>query len=89
MKKFLYEKWFYILSGGIILFIILLLSRVEDRKVGATIIEHNVTADKYGTRTYSTILRTDDGYVEEKTGLTTYVIPVGSRTTINVVRAKK
>ena len=58
------------------------------KKVGATVIEHNVTADKYGNRAYTTLLKTDDGYVEEEKDLSTYVVPVGTRIIITVTRQK-
>jgi hypothetical protein len=61
----------------------------ENRPMGAVVVEHNVTADRYGDRTYITIIRTDDGFIIEKTGLKYYTIPTGSRVTIEVRRPKK
>jgi hypothetical protein len=54
--------------------------------VRATVIEHNVTSDSRGDRTYSTILKTDDGYIEEEVGLKYYVMPIGSRTNLRTFR---
>jgi hypothetical protein len=81
-----------------ILFIILLFFGIgisydlitnENRPMGAVVLEHDVTADRYGDRTYITIIRTDDGFIIEKTGLKYYTIPTGSRVTIEVRRPKK
>ena len=54
-----------------------------------TIIDHVVTADKQGYRTYSTIVRAEDGMIEEKTGLGFYVIPKGTEVLTTVYRQKK
>lgn len=51
----------------------------ENVTVGGTVLEHNVTADRHGERTYSTIVRSDDGFIEEVTGLKAYIVPVGDR----------
>lgn len=55
----------------------------EEYTIKGTVIEHNVTADKLGNRTYSTIIKCEDGYIREKTGLNYYISPIGS--TVNVV----
>ncbi len=61
----------------------------ENRPMGVVVLEHNVTADKHGDRTYTTIIRTDDGCIVEKEGLNYYVIPIGYKITIEVRRPKK
>ena len=61
----------------------------KEKQVVATVLSHAVTADKMGTRTYVTIVETSDGYIEEKTGLSYYSIPVGNKVTITVVRYDK
>jgi hypothetical protein len=58
----------------------------EQKTVQATVLSHAVTSDRIGTRTYITIIRTDDGYIEEKTGLSYYVIPVGNKVKVKVWR---
>jgi len=94
MKEFI--KYNTVLTT--IIFIILLffgigisydLITYENRPMGAVVLEHNVTADRYGHRTYTTIIRTDDGIIIEKTGLNYYIVPTGSRVTIEVRRPKK
>ena len=89
MKEFIKENWWWLLIVvffvGCITFVC---STQERRKVGGVVYEHNVTSDKTGYRTYSTIIKTDDGYIEEKTGLDVYTAPVGSRVYIEVTRAK-
>jgi hypothetical protein len=52
-------------------------------------LEHNVTVNRYGDRTYTTLIRTDDGFIIEKEGLNYYTVPTGSRVTIEVRRPKK
>jgi hypothetical protein len=89
MKEFIRYNWGWLLLVGLFFaFIILITSTVERRNVGGVVYEHNVTADRTGYRTYSTIVKTDDGYIEEKTGLNLYTIPVGNRVTIEVTRTK-
>ena len=90
MREHIKENWGWILLTVILLGVIVFLNcTIEQRNVGGVVVEHNVTSDKYGSRTYSTIVKTDDGYVEEKTGLNLYTIPVGNRVTIEVTRVKQ
>jgi hypothetical protein len=94
MKEFLKEN---IVFATVIFTILLFLGigisydliTYENRSMGAVVLEHNVTADRYGDRTYTTIIKTDDGIIIEKTGLNYYTIPTGSRVTIEVRRPKK
>ena len=89
MKDFIRNYWGWLLMIVVLLgFVLLNTSTVEIRNVGGVILEHNVTADRTGYRTYSTIVKTDDGYIEEKTGLELYAVPVGNRVTIEVTRTK-
>ena len=89
MKDFIRNYWGWLLPIVILLgVVVFIISTVERRNVGGVVLEHNVTADKTGHRTYSTIVKTDDGFIEEETGLKTYVVPVGERVTIEVTRTK-
>ena len=89
MKDFIRNYWGWLLVIVVLLgFVIFIAGTVERRNVGGVVLEHNVTADKTGHRTYSTIVKTDDGFIEEETGLKTYVVPVGERVTIEVTRTK-
>lgn len=58
----------------------------KQKTVQATILSHAVVSDEIGNRTYITIISTDDGYIEEKTGLSYYAIPVGNKVKIEVWR---
>lgn len=58
-------------------------------KVRATVLEHAITADKYGNRTFTTVVKTSDGYIQELTGIECYGIPVGKTFTIEVFSPKK
>ena len=90
MKDFIRNYWGWLLLIVVLLvFIGFITATVETRNVGGVVVEHNVTADKTGHRTYSTIVKTDDGFIEEETGLNSYVVPVGERVTIEVTRTKK
>lgn len=71
-----------------ILFTALMLLTIEKVQMTGTVLEHNVTADKGGQRTYSTIVRSDDGYIEEITGLNSYIVPVGGRVKYQKTRYK-
>jgi predicted O-methyltransferase YrrM len=90
MKDFIRNYWGWLLMIVVLLgFVVFITATVERRNVGGVIVEHNVTASSSGHRTYSTIVKTDDGYIEEKTGLELYTIPVGNRVTIEVTRTKQ
>ena len=94
MKNFIKENWISLLVIISVIIILVLVSNflrsriLEPKMVGAVVLEHNVTADKYGNRTYSTIVKTDDGYIEEVTGLESYTYPVGNRIKVEVWRRK-
>ncbi|CAB4125752.1 hypothetical protein UFOVP54_219 [uncultured Caudovirales phage] len=68
---------------------IMMTSCMKEVHMKVTIIDHVVTADKMGNRTYSTIVRAEDGMIQEKTGLGFYVIPKGTEVMTTVYRAKK
>ncbi len=90
MKDFIRNYWGWLLPIVLLLAVVVfIISTIERRNVGGVVVEHNVTADKTGHRTYSTIVKTDDGFIEEETGLKTYVVPVGERVTIEVTRTKR
>lgn len=61
----------------------------ESKIVNGVVLEHGVTSDKYGDRTYITIIKTDDGFIEEKTGLNWYVTPINQNVKVKVYRWKK
>ena len=73
---------------GFIVVIGLAIATTENVTVRGTVLEHNVTADKHGERTYSTIVRSDDGLIEEVVGLKTYIIPVGGKVSYEKTRYK-
>lgn len=55
--------------------------------VRATVKSHAFSFDKSGgTRTYITVVRTDDGYIEEVEGKDYYALAVGERTSIETTR---
>jgi hypothetical protein len=54
--------------------------------VQSTIVSHEVVSNKEGSRTYITIVKTDDGYVQEMLGLSYYAIPVGTKVKLKVWR---
>ena len=60
----------------------------EGKIVNGVVLEHGVTSDKYGDRTYITIIKTNDGFIEEKTGLNWYVTPINQNVKIEVYRWK-
>ena len=64
-------------------------SCVKEVHMKVTIIDHVVTADKMGNRTYSTIVRAEDGIIQEFTGLGFYAIPKGTEVVATVYREKK
>lgn len=89
MIYFLRRHWPWILMAvGFIVVIGLAIATTENVTVRGTVLEHNVTADKHGERTYSTIVRSDDGLIEEVVGLKTYIIPVGGKVSYEKTRYK-
>jgi hypothetical protein len=90
MKEFIkeYRGWLLAIAIGLV-FLLLILLTTERRNVGGVVFEHVVTGNGHGTDRYVTIIKTDDGYIEEQRGLKLYVIPVGERVTIEVTRTKR
>jgi hypothetical protein len=74
--------------GVIISFVITGYNR-ESRIVKGVVLEHGIVSDRNGDRTYITIIRTEDGFIEEKEGLNLYVIPINQRVNVKVYRWKK
>jgi hypothetical protein len=66
-----------------------LVSCKQELQMKVTIISHAVTANKMGERTYSTVVRAEDGIVDEKVGLQWYAKPIGSTSIATVYREKK
>jgi hypothetical protein len=60
--------------------------QAERKTVQGKVLSHSVVSDRYGDRTYITIIRTDDGYIEEKIGLSYYAVPIGDRVKVEVWR---
>ena len=55
-------------------------------KVRGTVVSHGLVANKYGDRTYITLIKTDDGQIVEETGMDWYIIPVNQKVNVNVRR---
>jgi hypothetical protein len=90
MREFIKESWGWVLLTLVAVgFLLLILLTTERREVGGVVYEHVVTANGHGQNRYVTIVKTDDGYIEEERGLKLYTTPVGSRVTIEVTRSKK
>ena len=70
----------------VILLALLSISCIHQVKMRGVVLSHAVTADRYGTRHYTTIARMEDGEIEELYGLKCYVIPVGQTLTVTVMR---
>lgn len=62
---------------------------VHEVKMRAVVLDHVVTADRHGDRTYSTIIKRADGQIDEVTGLKYYVIPKGSEIITTVYQKNK
>jgi hypothetical protein len=77
------------LIAGVIISFAVTVYYKENKIVGGVVIGHELVSNKYGDRTYITIIKTDDGYIEEKSGLNSYAIPENKRVTIKVCRWKK
>ena len=70
----------------LITLVLILSGCMKGKNVRATVLEHAITADRYGNRTFTTVIKTSDGYVQELTGIECYGIPVGKTFTIEVFR---
>lgn len=77
---------FLTIFGLIIIGVLTLMYFTEEYTVKGVIDDHNVTADRAGNRTYTTIIICDDGYIREKTGLGYYVVPVGQVVEVKLKR---
>lgn len=61
----------------------------KEKKRSAIVLDHVVTANKDGFRTYSTIVKTTDGKIREVTGLSYYVVPKGHTTVVSFLEREK
>jgi len=90
MKEFIRYNWGWVLLTVVAFgFMLLIVLTTETREVGGVVYEHVVTANGHGHNRYITIVKTDDGFIEEERGLKLYTTPIGSRVTIEVTRTKK
>jgi hypothetical protein len=90
MREFIRYNWVWVLLVLVAFgFLLLILLTTETKEVDGVVYEHVVTANGHGQNRYVTIIKTDDGYIEEERGLKLYTTPVGSRVTIEVTRTKK
>lgn len=93
MFNFIRDRFGELLLG--LLFTLLLISIVgtlylrESRIIEGVVLEHGIVSDRNGDRTYVTIIRTEDGFIEEKEGLNLYVVPINQRVNLKVYRWKK
>lgn len=82
------EKVFKLLTGTIIIsflgFLIWWGSNIERVEIGATVLSHAVTTKgrDNNNRVYITIIKRDDGVIQELTGLKYYVLSEGSRVVV-------
>lgn len=58
----------------------------EKVSVKGTIMSHDLVADKRGNRTYCTLIKTDDGLVRESIMMHNYILPIGTRVTVKVIK---
>jgi hypothetical protein len=59
---------------------------METVSVKGTVMSHDLVADKHGYRKYCTLIKTDDGQVIESTMRQNYILPIGTRVTIKVIK---
>ena len=76
------------LIAGVIISFAVTVYYKENKIVGGVVIGHELVSNKYGDRTYITIIKTDDGFIEEKTGLNWYVTPINQNVKVEVYRWK-
>lgn len=58
----------------------------ETVSVKGTVMSHDLVADKRGYRNYCTLIKTDEGQVIESTMMQNYILPIGTRVTIKVIK---
>ena len=57
------------------------------KMINAIIVSHpNLVMDRYHKIEYITLIKTDDGYIEEIKGIGYYSLPIGSRISISLYR---
>jgi hypothetical protein len=76
--EYCFDYWWAILLLFIIAIITLIEVYTEERQIGATVIEHHVVGHQHRTE-YSTLVQTDDGYLQTLSDLNSYVVPVNGR----------
>jgi hypothetical protein len=73
----------------VILLALLSISCMHGVKMKGVVLSHAVVADRYGNSHYTSIVRMEDGAIEELNGLQCYVIPVGETIITTVMRTDK
>lgn len=88
IKNFIGQLLTLILIFSIVTLAIGVFYMRESKIVGGVVLEHGIVSNGNGDRDYITIIKTGDGYIEEKTGLNWYVTPINQNVKIEVYRWK-
>lgn len=56
------------------------------KTVNGIIMEHHFNPRGLNDTQYITLIKTDDGFVEEQYGTGTYIIPIGQKVSVKVLR---
>ena len=90
-KKILISYW--IIGTTIIMGLLIACKKLKEnynnnlKLVGATVVSHpNIVMDRGHRIRYITLIKTDDGYIEEIKGIGYYSLPIGSRISISLYR---
>ena len=89
IKNFINQLFAVILMFSIITLFIGVFYLRETKIIGGVVLEHGIVSNRNGDRDYITIIKTGDGYTEEKEGLDLYVVPINQQVSIKVHRWKK
>ena len=89
IKNFIGQLLTLILIFSIVTLAIGVFYMRESKIVGGVVLEHGIVSNGNGDRDYITIIKTGDGYIEEKEGLDLYVVPINQQVSIKVHRWKK
>ena len=87
MIRLIRNNWLWVTLAAICSFMIyLVVITTEYKNVNGVIINHLVTSDRGGNAYYYSIVKSEDGYIDEVEGLRVYSMPVGTSINYRVER---
>lgn len=87
MKYFIKDNWWWMLIAVLCVIVTsLMVITTEYKNVNGVINSHFITSDRNGSAYYHTIVKSEDGYIDEVEGIGVYSMPIGTSINYRVER---